>query len=176
MTAMSDLAKNEELTRKRLRRAFAQFPSGVVAVCAMVDGEPTGMSVSTFVAVSLEPPLVGIFLANDSNTWRALRASATIGVSVLGSNQAQVARSLSGPSATRFRQVDIERNATEALFVHGSPLWLQTVLADEVPTGDHQLALLRVVSATVHDAHSPLLFHRSQLLNSLMTARRGVRE
>lgn len=41
-----------------LRRVFAHFPSGVVAVSAEVDGEPRGMAVSTFVPVSLDPPLV----------------------------------------------------------------------------------------------------------------------
>ena len=30
-----------------LRRVFGCFPSGVIAVCAIVDGEPVGMAASS---------------------------------------------------------------------------------------------------------------------------------
>ena len=43
---------------RTLRNAFGCFPSGVTAICAMIDGEPDGMAASSFVAVSLDPPLV----------------------------------------------------------------------------------------------------------------------
>ena len=55
-----------------LRRAFANFPSGVVAVCAEVDGVPHGLAVSTFVPVSLDPPLVSFCVQNSSSTWPRL--------------------------------------------------------------------------------------------------------
>ena len=41
-----------------LRRVFGCFPSGVIAVCASIDGEPVGMAASSFTTVSVAPPLV----------------------------------------------------------------------------------------------------------------------
>ncbi|OQS19008.1 oxidoreductase, partial [Nocardia donostiensis] len=55
-----------------LRRAFAHFPSGVVAVCAEIDGQRYGIAVSTFVPVSLDPPLVSFCVQNTSATWQRL--------------------------------------------------------------------------------------------------------
>ncbi|MDI9979594.1 hypothetical protein [Rhodococcus sp. IEGM 1307] len=37
-----------------LRKAFGQFPSGLVAICAETEGGPVAMTASSFVGVSLE--------------------------------------------------------------------------------------------------------------------------
>lgn len=55
-----------------LREAFAHVPSGVVAICADVDGERVGMAASTFVPVSLDPPLVSFCVQHTSTTWPRL--------------------------------------------------------------------------------------------------------
>jgi flavin reductase (DIM6/NTAB) family NADH-FMN oxidoreductase RutF len=50
---------------RTLRNAFGCFPSGVTAICAMIDREPVGMSASSFVSVSLDPPLVLVCIQNS---------------------------------------------------------------------------------------------------------------
>ena len=52
-----------------LRRAFGCFPSGVTAVCAIIDGEPVGMAASSFTSVSIDPPLASICVQKSSTTW-----------------------------------------------------------------------------------------------------------
>src|SRR5690606_9188880 len=47
-----------DLSPAALREAFGHVPSGVVAIAAEVDGTRLGMAVSTFVPVSLDPPLI----------------------------------------------------------------------------------------------------------------------
>jgi hypothetical protein len=55
-----------------LREAFGCFPSGVTAVCALVDGTPRGMAASSFTSVSLTPPLVSLCVQRTSSTWPLL--------------------------------------------------------------------------------------------------------
>ena len=62
-----------------LRRVFGCFPSGVIAVCAIVDGEPVGMAASSFTSVSVAPALVSICVQNTSTTWPRLRSAAEAG-------------------------------------------------------------------------------------------------
>ena len=51
-----------------IRQAFYNFPSGVAAICAVVDGVPKGLAASSFtVGVSLEPPLVSVAVQNSSH-------------------------------------------------------------------------------------------------------------
>ena len=61
------------LTPASLREAFGHFPSGVIAIAAEVDGVRVGLAASTFVPVSLDPPLVSFCVQNTSTTWPKLK-------------------------------------------------------------------------------------------------------
>lgn len=151
------------LTGDDLRQVYSRFPTGVVAVCAEVDGAPLGLAVSTFVPVSLDPPLVSICVRTESTTWPRLRRAPRLGMSVLGAHHEHVARALAGPVEHRFRDVDTELRDGAALFVTGAPLALGVRVVDDVVAGDHLIAVCRVNEVLVDDGHSPLVFHRSAL-------------
>src|SRR5918997_4998820 len=72
---------------QELRRAYGCFPSGVTAICTLVDGAPDGMAASSFTSVSLDPPLVSVCVQNTSTTWPRLRHLPRLGVSVLAESQ-----------------------------------------------------------------------------------------
>ena len=66
------------------RRALGQFASGVTVVTTRdSSGQPLGLTVSAFSAVSLEPPLVLVCIDHRSDTNRGLRESGVFAVSVL---------------------------------------------------------------------------------------------
>ena len=75
---------NSNLTPTSLREAFGHFPSGVVAIAAEVNGVREGLAASTFVPVSLDPPLVSFCVQNISTTWPKLKGVPMLGISVLG--------------------------------------------------------------------------------------------
>jgi flavin reductase (DIM6/NTAB) family NADH-FMN oxidoreductase RutF len=57
--------------------------AGVTIVTAVHDGRRYGMTASALTSVSLEPPLLLVCFARDSDTGRAVRASGRFGVCVL---------------------------------------------------------------------------------------------
>jgi flavin reductase (DIM6/NTAB) family NADH-FMN oxidoreductase RutF len=145
-----------------LRSAFACFPSGVTAVCAMVDGRPAGMAASSFTSVSLDPPLVSVCVAHTSTTWPVLARADRLGVSVLSDAHSQVARALSAKGTDRFAGVDWERATDGAVFVPGSTLWLSCAVHSSFPAGDHDMVLLRIVSLRSYPEVAPMVFHGSE--------------
>ena len=68
-----DSMSSPDMTPSSLREAFGHFPSGVIAIAAEVDGIRVGLAASTFVPVSLDPPLVSFCVQNTSETWPKLR-------------------------------------------------------------------------------------------------------
>ena len=76
-----------DLSPTSLREAFGHFPSGVIAIAAEVDGVRVGLAASTFVPVSLDPPLVSFCVQNTSETWPKLRSLSHLGISVLGESR-----------------------------------------------------------------------------------------
>lgn len=147
---------------RELRDAYGHTASGVVAVCGLVDGEPVGMVASSFVPVSLDPPLVSFCAMRTSRTWRVLRAAPGLGVSVLGENHGDLCGQLSAPAGDRFAGIRWEAGESGAIFLHETALWLECSLDAEVDAGDHVIALLRLRRVTPFPRIRPLVFHRGR--------------
>jgi len=145
-----------------LRRVFGCFPSGVTGVCALVDGEPVGMAASTFVPVSLDPPLVSVCVRSESMTWPRLRRSDHLGISVLGGNHELACRALADRHGDRFKGITWRTGPGDAVFIDDAVAWLACDLYAEVPAGDHLIVLLLIVGVRADFDGEPLVFHRSQ--------------
>ncbi|MBC9732433.1 flavin reductase family protein [Nocardioides marmotae] len=158
MTKMSSL----DAGSTELRAAFGCFPSGVTAVCALVDGEPIGMAASSFTSVSLDPPLVSVCIQNSSRTWRRLRSLRRMGVSVMSSGQDLVCRQLARREGDRFDGVGWQHEEDGAVFVAGAAARLSCGIHTVVPAGDHAIALLRVHELWFDPEVEPLVFHGSR--------------
>ncbi|HKT05579.1 MAG TPA: flavin reductase family protein [Rugosimonospora sp.] len=145
-----------------LRRVFSCFPSGVTAACALVDGVPVGMAASTFVPVSMDPPLVSLCVQAGSRTWSRLRWSGQLGISVLAGKHELACRSLSDKDGDRFKGVGWRVVPGGAVFIDGAVAWLACRLHAELPAGDHVIALLRILGVHADTDGEPLVFHRSR--------------
>ncbi|MGV0635174.1 flavin reductase family protein [Mycolicibacillus trivialis] len=150
-----------DLSPAALREAFGHFPSGVIAIAAEVDGSRVGLAASTFVPVSLEPPLVSFCVQNSSTTWPRLRDLPVLGISVLGEAHDTAARTLAAKTGDRFAGLETQSSATGAVFIKGTSVWLESAIEQSIPAGDHTLVLLRVNDITVHPDVAPIVFHRS---------------
>lgn len=144
-----------------LRQAFGCFPSGVTAVCAMVNGDPVGMAVSSFASVSLAPPLVSVCIQESSATWPKL-AGRPVGLSVLAENQAEQCRALSSKDGDRFAGVPWQASDEGALFVDGAVAWFDCVPHNELSAGDHAIVLLEIRRLWTRAGGDPLVFHGSK--------------
>lgn len=154
-------AKRTPLTSAALREAFSHFPSGVIAIAAEIDGARLGLAASTFVPVSLNPPLVSFCVQNTSETWPRIKNLPVLGISVLGEAHDVAARTLAAKTGDRFAGLETVSSDGGAVFVKGTSVWLETVIEQEVPAGDHAIVILRVHDITVHDDIQPIVFHRS---------------
>ncbi|MDZ4265492.1 MAG: flavin reductase family protein [Mycobacterium sp.] len=145
-----------------LRRAFGCFPSGVTAVCALVDGDPVGMAASSFTPVSIDPPLASICVQNSSTTWPRLRNQPRLGLSVLAENHSDAAMSLSRKVGDRFAGVVWAELPSGGVFVDGASAWWDCRVYAEVAAGDHTIVLLEICALDADPDTPPLVFHGSR--------------
>ncbi len=152
---------SDKLTPTSLREAFGHFPSGIIAIAAEVNGVREGLAASTFVPVSLEPPLVSFCVQNSSTTWPKLKDVQALGISVLGESHDSAARSLAAKTGDRFADLETESFSSGAVFIQGTSLWMETAIEQLVPAGDHTIVVLRVSDVRVDPDIAPIVFHRS---------------
>ncbi len=164
-SAPSSAATASRFDQAQLRSAFAQFPQGVVAVAAEVNGTPEGIVGSTFtVGVSLDPPLVTFAVQHSSSTWPKLRESAArLGVSVIGREQFGLCRQIASKDReNRFTDVAHTVRDEGALTIDGAPMWLTTRIYDQITAGDHDIIVLEILDLEVSPGKEGLVFHESE--------------
>lgn len=133
-----------------LREAFGRFATGVAFVTAEVDGTPLGLIVSSFSAVSLEPPLISFCPARDSLTWRRMRTARRFTLNFLGSRHDGFARRAARPGADRF--ADAGAVLRDAVAV------IDCDIETEHVAGDHWIVVGRVSRLRVSDGRDPLVY------------------
>lgn len=150
-----------------LRQVLGQYVTGVCAVSTRFETR-TGtrhdaIAVNSFTSVSLDPPLVSMYLRDDSTFLRRVRASGRWAVSFLGNRARPLVGALTAPAV---RRPPVEEAAdwavgphTGCLLLPDAPGTLECDLHLTQALGDHVLVVGRVLGAVGRD-HEPLVFHR----------------
>lgn len=145
---------------ERFRSVLRHVPTSVTVVAALTPEGPKGLSIGSFVPVSLEPPLVGFFVARTSTSWPVIEEAGAFCVSVLGEDQAEVSRRFAVQGGDKFDGVAWEGAPSGHPVISGAVAWVDCTLADLHPAGDHVLVLGAVEDLGVGGGQVPLLHHR----------------
>jgi flavin reductase (DIM6/NTAB) family NADH-FMN oxidoreductase RutF len=164
----------EGVSNEDFRAALSRLAAGVVLVTAFdadsgPRGEDAGMTATSFVSVSLEPPLVLISLRNGSRMDDLLTEQPLWGVSVLAEGQQQIAArfAMKGRISDRllFEDLSCTRGRISgSLLVGGALATLECRTEQRVPAGDHTLVIGRVLGVGLPAAETtePLAYFRGR--------------
>jgi flavin reductase len=119
------------------RALFRRWPAGVSVVVAELEGRRHGLTVSSLVSLSLEPPLVGISIAHQASLHELLRDARAWGVSVLGGEQEHLAQHFARSMPPLVLWDGIEVRDDDPRLLAGAAGWLTARTVQEVVTGDH---------------------------------------
>ena len=151
------------------RQVLGHFPTGVTVVTATsADGTPIGFTIGSFTSVSLHPPLVGFLPMTDSARWKAIEATGSFCVNVLGHEQAELCWQFAKTSITEpFEGVEWQKSPiTGSPILEGAIAWIDCTIEGVIDAGDHQFVMGRVVE--LEHAHPdlepvPLLFYKGKV-------------
>src|SRR2546423_3219842 len=130
---------------EEFRAVLSRLASGVVAVTGLdSEGRPAGLTVSSFVSVSLDPPLVSFCVARTSRTWPLLRAGGRVCVNILSEGQAADAARFAVRDADRFGGVRWRPSPAGLPVLDGGLAWLGCTVREEHGAGDHDIVICHV--------------------------------
>jgi flavin reductase (DIM6/NTAB) family NADH-FMN oxidoreductase RutF len=141
-----------------LRAVMRRFPSGVAVVTVDLEGERIGLTVSSLVSLSLDPPLVGLAVSRQAALHELLRRAGSFGVSLLGEGQEELATRFSRgvPPIALWSGVAVREGPGPPL-LEGSLGWLVCETRAEHAAGDHTLFVGEVVWAETGAPGRPLV-------------------
>jgi flavin reductase (DIM6/NTAB) family NADH-FMN oxidoreductase RutF len=133
------------------RQAAGRFASGVTVVTTRVSEGAYGVTVSSFASLSLNPLLVTVSINRSSPLLDYVRSAGAFAVSVLSSDQQQVADYFAArgrtPEPAGFTTVPTTARQTSAPIIDRCLSWFDCTVEDVLRGGDHEILVGRVVAA-----------------------------
>jgi flavin reductase (DIM6/NTAB) family NADH-FMN oxidoreductase RutF len=154
---------NAEIDQAWYRQVLGHFPTGVVIVTAMSDGGPAGLSVGSFMSVSLDPQLVAVLPAKTSTSWPKIAAASSFCINILAASQQDLSRRFAVSGGDKFAGVPWHPAPSGAPVLDGALAWIDCEHERTVEAGDHLIVLgqVRVLDIDTSQTPEPLIFFQS---------------
>lgn len=143
------------------REVLGHYASGLVVVSALTPDGPAGFTCQSFGSLSLEPPLVTFAASSAGNSWRLVRRSPRVGISVLASHQEDLARRFATTGTDKFHGVAWEGGPEGSPLLVGALAHIEGRFASITSHGDHDIAVVEVTFVAAGPGR-PLIYFRSE--------------
>ncbi|EYT93167.1 conserved protein of DIM6/NTAB family [Frankia casuarinae] len=142
------------------RTVFRGHPAGVAVITADAGTGPVGFTATSLASLSAEPPMVVFAISCGASSWPRLRVAETFVVTLLSSQQEEVARRFARSGIDRFASpTRWTRLPTGEPLLDGGRAWLRCSARPPVEAGDHFLIIGQVLEADADPEASPLIYH-----------------
>lgn len=155
---------HEAVDPAEFRRVLGHFPTGVTVVTSGDSANPAGVAIGSFASISLDPPLVGFFLGNQSASGVSIKESGVFCVNVLNADQLELCGLMASKADDKFSGVSwTPSSATGSPVLPGVQAIIDCRVDQVVPLGDHDLIVGRVEHLdTVDGEGAPMVFHKGR--------------
>lgn len=143
---------------RSFRDALGRFATGVVFITAAPGGEPAGLIVNSFAAVSVAPPLISFCPSRSSLTWSRMRRAGRFGVNVLGRDHERFVVRATPAGADRFADLNWEPGSDGVPLLTDALTSLECEIVAEHPAGDHWIVVGSVEHLHLPSIKDPLVF------------------
>jgi flavin reductase (DIM6/NTAB) family NADH-FMN oxidoreductase RutF len=144
------------------RRVLGHFATGVTILTTTdAEARPTGLTVSAFCSVSLDPPQILVCVDHKSQSYPALRDGTSFAVNILGSEHESVSRRFATTRLDKFDGVAWSRGTLGVPLIEGALAHLECRTVSRHVEGDHTILVGRVEEAR-NGAGEPLLYFRGK--------------
>ena len=156
-------AFEDMLSADQFKAAFRNHPAGVAVVTADPGDGPVGLTATSVISVSANPPLLVFSLSAFSSAAPALARSETVVVHLLGAENVGLAKTFATSGIDRFADTENwSRLVTGEPVLAGSATWLRGRIVNRMEAGDSTVIAVQVLQAQIADAEetpAPLVYH-----------------
>jgi flavin reductase (DIM6/NTAB) family NADH-FMN oxidoreductase RutF len=144
------------------RRVLGSFATGVTIVTTCdADTRPSGLTVSAFASLSLDPPLVLVCIDHKSQTYPALRESGRFAINVLALGQEALSRRFASTQAGKFDGLTYHISDLKLPLLGAALAHIECMTVSTHVEGDHTIFVGRVERTSINDG-DPLLYFRGR--------------
>ena len=154
------------------RSTLGRFATGVTVITALApDGEPIGVTISSFNSVSLDPPLILWSLSLSSPNLASFSNASHYAVNILSARQQEISDRFASRSNKRFEGIKLHSGLGGVPLLADCCATFECTNEAHYPGGDHLIFVGRVERFTQGEVESPLIFYNGsyRLLDTINT-------
>ena len=143
---------------------MARLPAGVVVISARTRAGYRGLTASSLVSISVDPPLVLVGLEREGATWAAVVESKTFNASVLTRSQEFIADRFAGRAPAidaAWESVPHHLGTNGIPLIDGCAAWVECRLVQVHLAGDHDICVGEVTAATAGSGDPLVVWDRA---------------
>lgn len=155
----------EAVTPESFREAWSNFSTGVTVITTSeadgsgAAGKVHGMTANGVVSVSLTPPLALACIGHNRNSFPLIKANRRFGISILNSDQEEIARHYTKPPEERGPDDAISfADLGESKVIANAIAAMDCRVVSEYEAGDHTLFVAEVERLSIHEGEPMLWF------------------
>lgn len=150
------------ITSAEFREAAGRFTTGVAIVTTNSSHGYCGVTVSSFVSLSLDPPLISVSLAKSLRSLPGILEAASFAVSVLREDQRDIASRFARAGDDKWLGLEPSFAPSGTPWIHPSIAAFECTPYAHHEAGDHVILIGRVQHLSVSD-EPPLVYYRGKL-------------
>lgn len=145
-----------------LKKVASSFATGVsiIAHYDLEQNKINAMTVSSFVSVSLSPPLVSFCIGDHAKMFTSLHVTQLFGISILNDEQRHLSNHFAGIKQQDVSSLSVFEMKNNAPVIRDCLGWYYVRCINLVPAGDHQIVVCEVIDAdrNKNESMKPLLY------------------
>lgn len=155
---------------KTYKNLLSRWPTGVAILTFVSQNEPYGMTIGSFVGVSLKPALISVCINRQSYLCSLLKISKKFVINILHSSQKNDAIVFSDPKTSMKERFGSRRfcNIANSIILTDCLGWLDCDVYRTYSAGDHLIFIAKVNKIKlVNNKKTPLIFCCREWVNKI---------
>jgi len=148
---------------KDFRRALGKFPTGVTVITTRdAEGNPIGMTASSFNTLSIEPALVLWSIDKGALSLEAFTRGQAFAINILRNDQIEISNRFARRGEDKFAGIHTRDDQHGSPLLHGTAAWFGCKTWNVYEGGDHFIVVGEVTDYSYEENVSSLVFHNGR--------------
>ena len=148
------------------RKSGRCFPTGVSILATQDDNENyLGMTANSVMSISLNPKIIMVSVGNNRSILKFLQETKNASVSILSSEQSNVADFFSTSTQNLLENNDFFYNSKDIYYIKDSLCYFYCEVMNSYLVGDHTVFSLKVDQMNLNEKSSPLIWYKGKFSN-----------
>ena len=145
--------------KKKLKKVAGSFPTGVTVVTVKKpSGDTHGMTASSFLSLSLEPPMILFAVKKENEIIKYIEKGKKIGISILSEDM--LGESDHFANIKLMKKTPVFCDVDEVRILKGSIAWYSVSIRKIYNEGDHKIIICEIIGLGIKSDKKPLLYYR----------------